>query len=213
MGMEISSNYSKTAVETGSGETSAKSTTETKKEENVKQTGQAAVYEKAATENTDSTKQIYSKENRAELVKKLKAEAAERQQRLVQLVADSLNGQKLKGDIAKLFNGESNGVGLKSIFESLDVDQATIEQAQKDIAEDGYWGVEQTSDRLVDMAKALSGGDSSKADLMIESVKKGFEQATKAWGDDLPDISRRTLDATIEKLNQWKDGTEVVEKA
>ena len=30
-------------------------------------------------------------------------------------------------------------------------------QAQKDIADDGYWGVEQTSDRIVEFAKALSG--------------------------------------------------------
>lgn len=45
-------------------------------------------------------------------------------------------------------------------------------QAQKDIADDGYWGVEQTSDRIVEFAKALSGGDSEKADEMIAAFKK-----------------------------------------
>ena len=39
------------------------------------------------------------------------------------------------------------------------MDEKTRLQAQKDIAEDGYWGVEQTSERLVSFAKALSGGD------------------------------------------------------
>ena len=52
-------------------------------------------------------------------------------------------------------------------------------QAQKDIADDGYWGVEQTSDRIVEFAKALSGGDSEKADEMIAAFKKGFDQASR----------------------------------
>lgn len=168
----------------------------------------AAVYEKSEAKPADSTKQIYSKEDRAAIIKKLKADAAERQEQLVQLVADTLNGQKLKSSIASLFGaGDSKGIGLKDIFESMQVDEETIAQAQKDIAEDGYWGVEQTSDRMVEMAVALSGGDTSKADLLIESVKKGFEQATSAWGDELPEISQKTLDATLEKLNKWKEGT------
>ena len=41
----------------------------------------------------------------------------------------------------------------------LEVDPEVKAQAQKDIAEDGYWGVEQTSERLLSFAKALAGGD------------------------------------------------------
>ncbi|NLK99398.1 MAG: hypothetical protein GX271_01920 [Clostridiales bacterium] len=85
------------------------------------------------------------------------------------------------------------------------VDEGTRLQAQKDIAEDGYWGVEQTSERLLSFAKALSGGDPSMADKMIDAVKKGFEQAEKAWGDSLPQISRDTLDRTISKMESWRD--------
>lgn len=85
------------------------------------------------------------------------------------------------------------------------VDEKTRLQAQKDIAEDGYWGVEQTSERLVSFAKALSGGDPSKADLMIEAVKKGFKQAEEAWGGKLPQICNDTLDRTISKLDSWRD--------
>jgi len=64
--------------------------------------------------------------------------------------------------------------------------------------------VNKTSDRLVSFAMALSGSDPSKADDMIAAVKKGFEAATKAWGGDLPQISKDTLDATIKKLDSWK---------
>lgn len=104
---------------------------------------------------------------------------------------------------------------LADLFKNITADPATIEQAQKDIGEDGYWGVEQTSDRLVSMAQALSGGDASKADEMIAAIEKGFSQATKAWGDDLPDICRQTVDAATEKLNKWKaslNSSEAVEQ-
>ena len=90
------------------------------------------------------------------------------------------------------------------------VDAQTKAQAQKDIAEDGYWGVEQTSDRIVDFAKALSGSDPDKADELLEAFKKGFKQATKTWGSNLPDISQRTYDAVVDKFDKWKNGAEDV---
>ena len=62
--------------------------------------------------------------------------------------------------------------------------------------------------RLNGIAKALSGGDSEKADEMIAAFKKGFDQATKAWGKSLPDISGRTYDAVMKKFDAWKNGTE-----
>ena len=45
-------------------------------------------------------------------------------------------------------------------------------QAQADIAEDGYWGVNQTSDRILDFAKALSGNDKSKAQELADAFKR-----------------------------------------
>ena len=93
------------------------------------------------------------------------------------------------------------------------VDEATRAQAQADIADDGYWGVDQTSDRILDFAKALSGNDPEKADLLLDAFKKGFKEATKSWGQDLPDISQRTYDAVVEKFNKWKNGTEETEAA
>lgn len=212
MGVEISTNYSNSTYQT-SDTTATQTANQTAAAENAQagaKTGDTAVvYEKSTEGAADSSKQIYSKENRANIIKQLKADAAERQQKMIQLVADTLNGQKLKNDIASLFGSdESNGIGLKSIFEAMEVDQETIDQAKADIAEDGYWGVEQTSDRMVEMAKALAGGDSSKADLLMEAVQKGFDQATKSWGDELPEISKKTLEATMEKLTKWRDGTE-----
>lgn len=78
------------------------------------------------------------------------------------------------------------------------------------IAEDGYWGVEQTSDRIVEFAKTLSGGDPDKYDTMMESIEKGFGSAKEAWGREMPDITKQTYDKVMEKMATWKselDGT------
>ena len=87
------------------------------------------------------------------------------------------------------------------------VDAETKANAQASIAEDGYWGVEQTSDRILDFAIALSGNDSSKAEELISAFKKGFDEATAAWGKELPDISQKTYDAVLDKFESWKNGT------
>lgn len=167
-----------------------------------------AVYEPAKEDTSkDTAKKIYSRDDYKKIADQLKADAESRQQKMVDLVAKTIGKQANTQSIYDLFNGKAEkGKGLKSIYESMQVDQATIDQAKKDIADDGYWGVKQTSDRLVDMAIALSGNDTSKADLLMNAIKKGFEQATAAWGDKLPDISQKTLDATMEKMEQWKKG-------
>ena len=61
----------------------------------------------------------------------------------------------------------------------------------------------QTSDRILDFAKALSGGDPDKIETMKNAFIKGFKEATGAWGKDLPDISQRTYDAVMEKFDAW----------
>lgn len=127
------------------------------------------------------------------IVSKLKQQQASHTQQLQNLVDKLLSKQADKY------------TSLADMFKNITVDPATAAQAQKDIADDGYWGVEQTSDRLVEMAQALSGGDATKADLMINAIKKGYDQAAKAWGGELPDICQKTVDAATEKLNKWRE--------
>ena len=143
--------------------------------------------------------QKMSKADRDALVQALKDDANARQQQLIEIVRKAMTGQASTWDKSQ---------GLKSLFENLTVDADTIAQAKKDIAEDGYWGVEKTSDRILDFAKALSGGDKDKADELLNAFKKGFSQATGAWGDKLPSICQDTYDAVLKKFDDWKNGTE-----
>lgn len=126
----------------------------------------------------------------------------------------------LKTLVEKLFssqyirNGQSQGLGfdeimqkydgnLKEFYSNLQVDDATRLGAQKDIAEDGYWGVKQTAGRLVDFAIALSGGDTSKLAELKAAIEKGFAAAEKSWGGALPDICYRTKEAALAGLDDW----------
>ncbi len=164
---------------------------------------QAAASQATSTSN-NSVAAVYEKSNASTSYKKdsatiaqLKQDAERRTQQLRSIVEKMMTKQ------GKTFTNASDMYAfLRS--GNYEVDAATQAQAQADIAEDGYWGVEQTSDRLVSFAQALAGGDASKADEMIAAVQKGFKQATKAWGDKLPDICQQTVDRTVEKLNNWK---------
>lgn len=160
------------------------------------------VYEKSS----EQTSNTVTKKTNTALVEKLKADAEQRTAQLRSLVEKMMTKQ-----------GEAIGTA-DSMWRFLakgdfTVDAATKAQAEADIAEDGYWGVEQTSDRILDFAKALSGNDPEKADLLLDAFKKGFKEATKTWGSELPDISQRTYDAVVEKFENWKNGTETAETA
>ncbi|HKM00269.1 MAG TPA: hypothetical protein VJZ06_10200 [Mobilitalea sp.] len=154
----------------------------------------AAVYEKS--DITEGNKKVYKTDTAT--IDRLIGEAEKRSQSLRNLVEKMLLKQGETLD-------DSTDIYALLREGKLQVDPETRAQAQKDIADDGYWGVAQTSERIVSFAKALTGGDPSKADEMIDAVKKGFKEATKTWGGDLPEISKNTIDAAIKGLEDWRD--------
>ena len=156
------------------------------------------VYEPSNATAADAAKAAKTYTPNTELVNKLKADAEARTTQLRSLVE-------------KLIAGQGNAIGtaddIWSFLRTGDftVDPATKAQAQADIAEDGYWGVEATSDRILDFAKALTGGDPDKIEEMREAFEKGFQQATETWGGELPEISQKTYDATLAKFDAWAE--------
>ncbi|MEG1699640.1 MAG: hypothetical protein RR271_08470, partial [Oscillospiraceae bacterium] len=77
-------------------------------------------------------------------------------------------------------------------------------KAQAAISDGGEWSVNAVSERILDMAKSLSGGDASKFAELKNAVKKGFDAAEKAWGDKLPEISGKTYDKVMEGFDAWE---------
>lgn len=200
--MAINSITNSVAAQQASTYTAAKTDHTEKKSESSTKTDTGVVYEKSS----DQTSGTVTKKTDYALVNKLKADAEQRTSQLRSLVEKMMTKQGVAiGTADSMWSFLAKG--------NFTVDEATRAQAQADIADDGYWGVDQTSDRILDFAKALSGNDPEKADLLLDAFKKGFKEATKSWGQDLPDISQRTYDAVVEKFNKWKNGTDETEAA
>lgn len=180
------------------------------------QTGAAKTTEKKTETKTNSTKDVAAvyeptkqvpgkKIANPDMVNFLKSESAARTEQLRQLVSQLICGQgKALGTADDMWKFLAEG--------KFTVDPATKAQAQADIAEDGYWGVEATSDRIVDFAVALAGNDPDKLEEMRAAFEKGFKQATSTWGKNLPDISQRTYDAVQQKFDKLVGKTETTEE-
>lgn len=89
---------------------------------------------------------------------------------------------------------------------SIDFRDLTPEKARELISEDGYLGVEQTSDRIIQFAISLNGNDPNRLEEIKAGIEKGFQMAAKALGGILPDISMKTYNAVMEKLDAWAEG-------
>lgn len=135
---------------------------------------------------------------RAEVVAKLKSDSQRQVDSFKSMVQDMFQKQGLAVK-------NSDDIWAMLASGNYTVDQATADKAKSLISEDGYWGVDQTSDRIVEMAKALSGGDEEGMNKMLAAFEKGYKQAAKSWGRELPDISKQTYDAVQQKFKDYQN--------
>lgn len=156
---------------------------------------EGVVYEKGTEQEKKATYSInkMSAEDRAALVQQLKQDQLDRQNQLSSLVQKMFSQQAGVAKLSELFSPEN----LKN------VSAADIAQAKKDVSEDGYYGVKQTSQRLFDFASALAGDDPEKMKEMQAAMEKGFKKAEKAWGDKLPDICQETIKAANKLFDDY----------
>lgn len=178
-------------------QTAATKTTKTTKETTSKaDQDTAVVYEHSSSSSskTDNTR------SNAAIIEQLKADAEARTSQLQSLVEKMIakQGQTL-GTADNMWSFLAKG--------NFTADAETIAQAKKDVAEDGYWGAEQTSERILSFAKALAGDDPDKAEELLNAFKKGYSQATKTWGGNLPSLCSDTYDLVEKKFDKWMNGT------
>lgn len=185
--------YSAYATNTKGTETKTESKAEASKDKTTESAG--AVYEPSKETTTVSNKKYKPDAN---MVAKLKADAEARTAQLKSLVEKMLTKQ---GETY----GKANDIWSLLSSGKFTVDAETKAQAQADIAEDGYWGVSQTSQRILDFATALTGGDPDKIEEMRAAFQKGFKQAEKTWGGSLPDISQKTYDAVMKGFDKMAE--------
>lgn len=167
------------------------------------ETEKSAVYEKSDNSSSSTLYSINKKSSteRSAIVEQMKADSEARRSNLINIVKNMMGKQASASSIA---SGKDEDAMWKFLASgNYTVDESTRLQAQKDIGEDGYWGVKQTSQRLFDFASALAGDDVGKMKEMQEAMMKGFRQATGAWGKELPGICQDTINAANKLFDDY----------
>ncbi len=166
----------------------------------------------ASTNNKTEKKQVDEKE-----LAKLMAEAERDAKQFMNFMDKVLGNQGKQDEISKMTNNVNAYDDLDAMQAAvgdlqeglangtLKVSQEDINKAQELTSEDGYYGVKKTSARIVDFAKAISGGDPEKAEMLREAAQKGFEQAAELWGgmENAPQITKDTYDAVMKGFDEW----------
>ena len=178
----------------------------TRDRENDKET-KASVYEKNTDSQEKGTYKVtrMSAEERSALVEKLKADQETRQQQLMDIAKQLITkqGTTFATSIFDPATMDEDSVWKFLASGEYTVDEAAKAEAQKLISEDGYYGVKQTSERLFDFASALAGDDEEAMRKMQSAIEKGYKEATKTWGRELPSICKETLDATNQLFEDY----------
>lgn len=132
-------------------------------------------------------------------IEQLKKEADDALRPLRQMVEEFLKKQGLYFKDANLKPNEGKMV---------EIDGETREEAQRLIFDDGEYGIENTANRLFEFAKAVSGNDKTKINDLKSAIEKGYKAAEEAFGGELPEICKKTIERTMEKLDQWSTSEE-----
>ncbi|WP_129410023.1 hypothetical protein [Marinitoga lauensis] len=117
--------------------------------------------------------------------------------------------KELQNDSQKMFNEFKSWVEDK-IKKQLGITQDEKSEMKKEL-ETGKWSPEAVSDRILEFAKSISGGDKSKINLLRNAVKKGFEDVRGVLGGKLPDVSEKTYDLVMKKFDMWEKGEDEIQ--
>lgn len=152
-------------------------------------------------QTTNVIKPIYTEKISKEEVKEIKAQLKENTLALV------MNSTNIQVGVTQKNSFEAQYEDFQSFLKEVGYEGKPIAELSQDeakalVAEDGFFGVGQTSDRIADFVINGSGGEESLIRAGREGMLLGFQQAEDMWGGKLPDISQQTMKAAIEKVDR-----------
>ena len=114
-------------------------------------------------------------------------------------VLDFLSGKESENGM----NLENTGYTGKAITD------LTQDEAKQLVSDEGFFGITQTSDRVSNFVLNFAGDNLEILQKGREGIVKGFQEAEKLFGGELPDISYKTQERTLalidEKINSLKE--------
>lgn len=106
-------------------------------------------------------------------------------------ILDFLSGKEIEGELS-----------LKDIgYEGKPITELSKEEATELVSEEGFFGIEQTSQRVADFVFSFAGEDLDILEKGREGIVQGFEEAEEMWGGELPQISYETQAKTLELID------------
>lgn len=103
------------------------------------------------------------------------------------------------------FDGKEmdNGFSLKSIgYEGKELSKLTKDEATDLVSENGFFGIEQTSLRVSSFVLNMAGDNLEALKQSRDGIVQGFEEALKLFGGELPEISYKTQEKTLEAIDK-----------
>ncbi|MGP1580832.1 MAG: hydrogenase-4 component G [Wolinella sp.] len=121
---------------------------------------------------------------------------------ITQTTQGNLATQSALGDPKKL-NDILKGIDHKTTgYTGKPINELNPKEAKELISEKGYFGVAKTSERLAEFVLKGSGGDLNLLQKGREGILRGYKQAEKLWGGELPEISKETLAKALKKIDE-----------
>lgn len=121
-------------------------------------------------------------------------------QHLKRIVQEMLKQQGLRwrGE-----NVENKNDPSKPLEDDVKIEADVTEKVEIDM-DKGYWGSEQTAERILTMAQSFLEEDPAKFSMIKDAVIAGFDQAKQALGGELPAISEKTYDRVMQGFDDME---------
>lgn len=96
-----------------------------------------------------------------------------------------------------------NGLDLKTIgYDIKSLNSLTKDEASELIGEDGFFGINKTSERIAGFIISGAADDIEKLKLGMQGMLRGFKEAQSVWGKELPEISQKTMQKSIQAIEK-----------
>jgi len=146
---------------------------------------------------TDFTEKI-SKEEANEIRAKIRENANDFALKSVNLEGKLVSGQVDISEAAQDFQTFLQDIG----YDGKPIAELSQEEASALVSEDGIFGIKQTSERIANFVISGAGANEDMLRAGREGMLQGFKDAQDMWGDELPDISQKTMKAALEIVDK-----------
>ena len=126
------------------------------------------------------------------------------QKEITQNTSSNLLAQgSLSFNVPKNLSDILSGLDLTGIgYNGKALGELSNDETSELVSENGFFGISNTAERIAGFILNGAGNDVERLKAGRDGVAKGFEDAKKIWGGELPEISQKTIKKTLESLDK-----------